>query len=111
MATRRSNDSRRTAESTSSSPGRAAGSLAAASSTSSAGTRPARRGAAASKQASTTATAPVTVSSDARRAMIAEAAYLRAEHRGFAPGFEEDDWLTAEKEVDALLSGGLGGPQ
>jgi hypothetical protein len=35
---------------------------------------------------------------------IAETAYLRAEKRGFAPGYELDDWLAAEQEVDALLS-------
>jgi hypothetical protein len=43
--------------------------------------------------------------------MIAKAAYLRAERRGFVPGFEEEDWLTAEKEVDSLLSAGRGIPQ
>ena len=52
-----------------------------------------------------TAKAPtaVTVSEDVRRGMIAEGAYLRAERRGFAPGHEEQDWLAAEAEVDALL--------
>jgi len=44
------------------------------------------------------------VTSEARRALIAEAAYLRAERRGFIPGHETDDWLEAEAEVDALLS-------
>ena len=39
-----------------------------------------------------------------REARIAELAYLRAEQRGFASGFEVDDWLAAEKEVDALLA-------
>ena len=34
--------------------------------------------------------------------MIAEAAYYRAEKRGFAPGMELDDWLQAEKEIEAL---------
>jgi hypothetical protein len=38
--------------------------------------------------------------------MIAEAAYLRSERRGFVPGFEEEDWLAAEKEVDGLLTVG-----
>jgi hypothetical protein len=28
--------------------------------------------------------------------MIAKAAYYAAERRGFAPGFEVQDWLTAE---------------
>jgi hypothetical protein len=50
------------------------------------------------------------VSVDDRRAMIAEAAYLRAERRGFAPGHETEDWLAAEVEVDALLKIGHGGP-
>jgi hypothetical protein len=43
------------------------------------------------------------VSADARRALIAQSAYLRAERRGFAPGHETEDWLAAEAEVDALL--------
>jgi hypothetical protein len=37
--------------------------------------------------------------------MIADAAYFRAERRNFAPGHELEDWLTAEREVDALLGG------
>jgi hypothetical protein len=36
-----------------------------------------------------------------RRAMIAEAAYYRAERRGFAPGFELEDWLLSESELAA----------
>jgi hypothetical protein len=51
--------------------------------------------------------APVTP--EARRAMVAENAYLRAERRGFEPGHEEEDWLEAETEVDALLRAGQGG--
>ena len=43
------------------------------------------------------------MSEQARRTMIAEAAYYHAERRGFAPGGEEHDWLRAEAEVDALL--------
>ena len=38
-----------------------------------------------------------------RTALIAEAAYFRAEKRGFAPGHEREDWLAAEVEVDARL--------
>jgi hypothetical protein len=41
---------------------------------------------------------------EARRALIAEGAYLRAERRGFEPGHETEDWLAAEAEVDALLT-------
>jgi hypothetical protein len=33
---------------------------------------------------------------------IAEAAYYRAEQRGFVPGYELDDWLAAEREILAL---------
>jgi hypothetical protein len=43
------------------------------------------------------------VTEEARRAMIAKAAYFHAERRGFAPGGEAQDWLRAEAEVDALL--------
>lgn len=39
-----------------------------------------------------------------RRQLIAEAAYLRAERRAFAPGGEVEDWLAAEAEVDGLLA-------
>ncbi len=34
---------------------------------------------------------------------IAEAAYRRAQQRNFAPGHDIEDWLEAEKEVDAEL--------
>jgi Protein of unknown function (DUF2934) len=51
-------------------------------------------------------TPPRMVSSDERRSMIAEAAYLRAERRGFQGGDPIADWLDSEREVDALLSRG-----
>lgn len=35
----------------------------------------------------------------ARQHMIAEAAYFRAEHRGFEVGHELEDWLAAEAEI------------
>ena len=35
--------------------------------------------------------------------MIAEAAYYKAEQRGFVPGFEEQDWLDAENDILAML--------
>ena len=38
--------------------------------------------------------------SSERRQRIAEAAYYKAERRGFAPGYEERDWLDAESEMD-----------
>lgn len=31
--------------------------------------------------------------------MIADAAYFRAEKRGFEPGHEMEDWLAAEEEI------------
>ena len=37
--------------------------------------------------------------------MIAVAAYLRAEKRGFAAGGDVQDWDEAEKEVDKLIYG------
>jgi hypothetical protein len=39
------------------------------------------------------------VSQSAYRAQIEEAAYYRAERRGFSPGYEEQDWLEAEREI------------
>jgi hypothetical protein len=41
---------------------------------------------------------------DERVAMIAEAAYYKAEHRGFSDGSPESDWWEAEKEIDAMLA-------
>jgi hypothetical protein len=53
---------------------------------------------------------PIEISEDVRRGMIAEAAYLRAERRGFSGSHdqEKEDWLLAEEEVDALLRAGQG---
>jgi hypothetical protein len=39
-----------------------------------------------------------------RRRMIAEAAYYRAQRRGFANGSPESDWLEAEAEIIELLA-------
>jgi hypothetical protein len=39
-----------------------------------------------------------------RERMIREAAYLRAERRGFAGGSSEEDWAAAESEIDELLA-------
>ena len=36
--------------------------------------------------------------------LISEAAYYRAEQRGFEPGAELEDWLQAESEVRARIS-------
>jgi len=44
------------------------------------------------------------VTLEQREQMIREAAYLRAERRGFAGGSEHEDWLAAEREVDKRLA-------
>lgn len=43
------------------------------------------------------------VAAEDRQRFIAEAAYFKAEKRGFAEGAELDDWIEAEAEIDALL--------
>ncbi|MFO0407067.1 MAG: DUF2934 domain-containing protein [Labrys sp. (in: a-proteobacteria)] len=47
--------------------------------------------------------AEVTTSTDEaeRHAIISEIAYLRAEARGFAPGYELDDWLEAVRHFES----------
>jgi Protein of unknown function (DUF2934) len=37
--------------------------------------------------------------------MISEAAYFRAENRGFEPGGALEDWVQAELEVKVVLGG------
>jgi hypothetical protein len=51
----------------------------------------------------TVTSAPKFVDPTQRSALIARAAYFRAQGRGFAPGHEMADWLAAEAEVDAEL--------
>ncbi len=51
--------------------------------------------------------APVSAASitpEARQRMICEAAYYRAESRGFVGGDATQDWAEAEAEVDRLLN-------
>jgi DNA anti-recombination protein RmuC len=43
---------------------------------------------------------------DQRRQMIADAAYSRAERRGFDGGDPVTDWLEAEADIDTRLRGG-----
>ena len=40
------------------------------------------------------------VSPDERVRRISEAAYYRAERRGFTGGYEVEDWIAAEREID-----------
>lgn len=56
-------------------------------------------------------TGPGPVTAERRQLMIAEAAYYMSERRGFGAGCEMDDWLLAEKQVDAVLSGEAVGAQ
>jgi Protein of unknown function (DUF2934) len=49
------------------------------------------------------------VTADQRLSMIAEAAYFRAEHRGFLSGDPMTDWIEAEAEIDCLLNSSAGG--
>lgn len=53
----------------------------------------------------TVVTAPVAVNLEA---MIAEAAYYKAEKRGFSPGDDLRDWLEAKKDILALVYGDKG---
>jgi len=48
------------------------------------------------------ATNPVVENLDA---MIAEAAYYKAEKRAFSPGYEVNDWLEAKKDIFRLVYG------
>jgi len=50
-----------------------------------------------------TAVFGVQVTDEQREQMVREAAYYRAERRGFAGGGSAEDWAVAEKEIDALL--------
>lgn len=47
--------------------------------------------------------AGTTITPEYRRRMIAEAAYYRAEKRGFKGGDAMSDWLDAEHEIDSML--------
>jgi hypothetical protein len=55
------------------------------------------------------AAGPVYLEPEQRHALICEAAYFRAERRGFCPGQELDDWLAAESEIDRTLQPGGAG--
>jgi len=44
-----------------------------------------------------------TLDADLRHRMISEAAFHRYAQRGYADGYDMDDWLQAEAEVDHLL--------
>jgi hypothetical protein len=56
--------------------------------------------AAAPVAAAPVATAAASLSPERRHQMIEVAAYYLAESRGFVPGREMDDWLSAERAID-----------
>lgn len=45
------------------------------------------------------------LNAEERNRLVAQAAYFRAEKRGFAPGCELQDWIEAEAEVLRLIGG------
>ncbi len=51
------------------------------------------------------------ITPEERQRLIAQAAYLRAESRGFTGGSPEQDWLEAEIEIDAMLMKRGGGEE
>ena len=51
-----------------------------------------------------TGNAEADVSPEELRKLISEAAYFRAQQRGFEPGYELEDWIQAEAEVMQRLN-------
>ncbi len=45
-----------------------------------------------------------TLSATEREELIRQRAYFKAEHRGFACGSQDNDWLEAEKEINSLYN-------
>jgi hypothetical protein len=60
---------------------------------------PTAQGTAPQSGADTTAAPAASISPVEFRHRVSEAAYYRAQQRGFAPGWEERDWLEAEAEI------------
>jgi hypothetical protein len=54
-------------------------------------------------KAATMTTARADASAGEIRQLIEQAAYYKAEQRGFAPGHELEDWIAAEAEVRRRL--------
>lgn len=65
--------------------------------------RSAARNEAASMESSQSPPSASSVAEAARQKMVAEAAYYRAQKRGFVPGRELDDWFEAEAEISAYF--------
>jgi hypothetical protein len=50
--------------------------------------------------------APATLSPPERHRLVEVAAYYIAERRGFRGGSHHDDWVQAEREIDAMIAAG-----
>jgi hypothetical protein len=61
--------------------------------------RPAEKPQTTKPESTFTGNARAEVSPEELRKLISEAAYFRAKQRGFAPGYELEDWIEAEAEV------------
>jgi len=66
----------------------------------------AKKAAPAKKRAPRQATAMPVIEAGERQHLIAVAAYYLAERRGFVDGSPHDDWLLAEREIDAMIVSG-----
>ena len=49
-------------------------------------------------------TSKAAISLEHRYQMIETAAYFKAQQRGFEAGYHVQDWIAAEKEIDAMLN-------
>jgi hypothetical protein len=65
--------------------------------------RSATRSESASTESDQSPASGFSIAEAARQKMVAEAAFYRAQKRGFAPGRELDDWLAAEAEISAYF--------
>lgn len=59
----------------------------------------------ATKQPGSSQMAPAVITSEERHRLIAEAAYLLAEKRGFQGGSPEQDWYEAAAQIDETIMG------
>lgn len=58
-----------------------------------------------SRQPGSSQMAPAVITSEERHRLIAEAAYLLAEKRGFQGGSPEQDWYEAAAQIDETIMG------
>ena len=63
----------------------------------------AKKAAGAKQRKTSVTTTPVEITPEERWRMIAVAAYHKSEKHGFSSGREMDDWLEAERDINALL--------